>query len=80
MSYLRAISGNGDEYEPSVSDVEQMLDEVRCFRMASHFFWTLWSIVNVHQEIEFAYWVSCWKGFKIKRKVLYEYNDLRKYI
>lgn len=53
-----AAAGAAGGYTPSDADVGDILEEVRCFRMASHLFWTLWAIVNVHQDIEFGYWVS----------------------
>lgn len=45
-------------YKPTFADIEGLRNEVQCFTMASHLFWTLWSFVNVHQDIEFGYWVS----------------------
>lgn len=71
VAYLKAMSTNGsngdrDAYhnqeEPSAKEIEELLEEVRCFRMASHLFWSLWAIVNVHQEIEFGYWVCLCNG------------------
>lgn len=59
-SYLTTLAAGDmlEDYVPADSEVEELIDEVRCFTMASHLFWTLWGIVNVHQEIEFGYWVS----------------------
>lgn len=59
-SYLTTVAAADmlEDYVPADSEVEELIDEVRCFTMASHLFWTLWCIVNVHQEIEFGYWVS----------------------
>lgn len=51
------------DYVPSSEEIAELLDEVRCLTMASHLFWTLWAIVNVHQEIEFGYWVSNFNSF-----------------
>lgn len=59
-AYLRSMvvaNGGPEDYQPSAKEIGELLDEVRCFRMASHLFWTLWAIVNVHQDIEFGYWV-----------------------
>lgn len=50
-------------YTPTVSDIEGLKNEVQCFTMASHLFWTLWSFVNVHQDIEFGYWVRVYIPF-----------------
>lgn len=51
------VAGNSN-YTPPASEIEGLKNEVLCFTMASHLFWTLWSFVNVHQDIEFGYWVS----------------------
>lgn len=38
---------------------EKLLQEVRVFTLASHFFWALWSIVHEHvSKIPFGYLVS----------------------
>ncbi|XP_037070096.1 choline/ethanolamine kinase-like isoform X2 [Pollicipes pollicipes] len=42
---------------PGPHEEEQMLEEVRVFTLASHLFWTLWSIVNAPvSTIPFGYW------------------------
>lgn len=46
-----------DDYVPTKAEIDEIKEEVRCFTLASHLFWTLWSLVNVQQEIEFGYWV-----------------------
>lgn len=55
MSYLTKFLEE-DNYKPNSDDVEEVIEEVKCFTMVSHLFWTLWAIVNVHQDIEFGYW------------------------
>ena len=48
---------NGSEEQ--VEEEESLLEEVRVFTLASHLFWTLWSIVNAPvSTIPFGYWVS----------------------
>lgn len=56
-SYLSELASSIDDYRPSTADIEELKEEIRCFTLVSHFLWSLWSIVNVHQEIEFGYWV-----------------------
>lgn len=51
------MSSNPD-FIPSTSEIDELKNEVLCFTMTSHFLWTLWSFVNVHQDIEFGYWVN----------------------
>ncbi|XP_055305716.1 choline/ethanolamine kinase isoform X3 [Sitodiplosis mosellana] len=54
-AYLMELSSKPD-YSPSTAEIDELKNEVLCFTMASHLFWTLWSFVNVHQDIEFGYW------------------------
>lgn len=56
-SYLTELASATGDYRPSTAEIEELKEEIRCFTLVSHFLWTLWSIVNVHQEIEFGYWV-----------------------
>lgn len=42
---------------PSEAEIDELRNEVVCFTMASHLFWSLWAFVNVYQDIEFGYWV-----------------------
>ncbi|XP_055372074.1 choline/ethanolamine kinase-like isoform X2 [Condylostylus longicornis] len=42
--------------EPTKEEIDEVLEEVKIFSMVSHLFWCLWSVVNVHQNIEFGYW------------------------
>lgn len=56
-AYLIECSSNPD-YIPTPSEIDELKSEVLCFTMASHLFWTIWSFVNVHQDIEFGYWVN----------------------
>lgn len=38
---------------------QRLLEEIKVFSLASHLFWSLWSIVNVrHSQIPFGYMVS----------------------
>ncbi|XP_059618297.1 choline kinase alpha isoform X2 [Phlebotomus argentipes] len=59
-AYLRKFLEN-DEYKASEEEMRDIQKEIDCFTMASHLFWSLWSIVNVYQEIKFGYWnyASC---------------------
>lgn len=50
------LSSN-DNYTPTENEIDELKNEILCFTMASHLLWTLWSFVNVHQDIEFGYWV-----------------------
>lgn len=37
---------------------EDILEEIEAYSLASHLFWTLWSIVNAKlSQIPFGYWV-----------------------
>jgi len=54
-SYLTELAASED-YRPSTTDIQELMAEIRCFTLVSHLLWSLWSIVNVHQEIEFGYW------------------------
>lgn len=54
--YLKSYNDDNENYEPSQDEISELLDEVKCFTLASHLFWSLWSVVNVHQEIPFGYW------------------------
>ncbi|KAF0287299.1 Choline/ethanolamine kinase [Amphibalanus amphitrite] len=46
-------NGTGEQAE----EEERLLEEVRVFTLASHLFWTLWSIVNAPvSTIPFGYW------------------------
>lgn len=55
-SYLIELSSSVN-YTPTASEIDELKNEILCFTMASHLLWTLWSFVNVHQDIEFGYWV-----------------------
>lgn len=55
-SYLIELSTNAN-YTPASSEIDELKNEILFFTMASHLLWTLWSFVNVHQDIEFGYWV-----------------------
>lgn len=53
--YLAKAACYGDAV-PSAADIAEVRQEVQCLTLASHLFWSLWAIVNVHQDIEFGYW------------------------
>lgn len=42
---------------PTLDSKKQLLEEIALFSLASHMFWSIWGIVNIHQDIEFGYWV-----------------------
>ncbi|KAJ6648164.1 Choline kinase A2 [Pseudolycoriella hygida] len=54
-SYLVELASGTQNYRPSITEIEELKEEIKCFTLVSHFLWSLWSIVNVHQEIEFGY-------------------------
>lgn len=64
-SYLIEVSQNPN-YTPTKGEIDELKNEVLCFTMASHLLWTLWAFVNVHQDIEFEYWVNIDLEFKIQ--------------
>lgn len=51
------IKLNGGESLPTDEEIQTVRKEVEFFAMVSHFFWSMWAIVNIHQVIEFGYWV-----------------------
>ncbi|GFT22026.1 choline kinase alpha [Nephila pilipes] len=58
-SYLRNFesSCNDNEVSDEINNEDHVLKEVLVFTLASHFLWTLWSIVNAqNSQIEFGYW------------------------
>ncbi|XP_053697806.1 choline/ethanolamine kinase isoform X2 [Sabethes cyaneus] len=58
---------------PTIQDLADIDQEVKCFTMASHLFWSLWAVVNVYQEIEFGYWeyAICRLNQYVQSKKLY---------
>lgn len=64
ITYLRklheldedSLGSEGNSYTPSLEEIERVEKEVKVFTLVSHLFWSLWAIVNVHQNIEFGYW------------------------
>lgn len=44
-----------DDYQPPVDEIDEIIEEIEIMTMASHLFWSLWSFVNLLQEIEFGY-------------------------
>lgn len=62
-TYLRKLHELDDDnsvvegtYTPSRQEIDSVEKEVKIFTLMSHLFWSLWAIVNVHQNIEFGYW------------------------
>lgn len=58
---MRAYLRHRDGSRTSGAEAEErrMLDEIHVYALASHLFWTLWSIVNAPvSTIAFGYWVS----------------------
>ncbi|CAO1346148.1 unnamed protein product [Diamesa tonsa] len=53
--YLNKLSDDR-EHVPTPEDKRELMEEIALFTLASHLFWGLWAIINVHQEIEFGYW------------------------
>ncbi|KAL3178051.1 hypothetical protein MRX96_038589 [Rhipicephalus microplus] len=48
---------NEPKQPPNMCTVDYVLHEARVFTLASHLFWTLWSIFNAHtSKIKFGYW------------------------
>lgn len=59
LATYHACRPASQEPEPpeSLSTVDHVLHEARVFTLASHLFWTLWSIFNAHtSKIKFGYW------------------------
>lgn len=54
--YLRKDNEDVENYSPTMEEIESVEEEIRTFTMASHLFWSLWSVVNAYQNIEFGYW------------------------
>lgn len=55
----------------SKTDIEALEKEVKVFVMVSHLYWSLWSISNAHQNIEFGYWdyaASRLKAYKERKE------------
>lgn len=55
---------------PILQEKKDLMEEIALFTLASHLFWGIWGIVNIHQDIEFGYWVSVISftvhGFSVK--------------
>ncbi|CAG4948557.1 unnamed protein product [Parnassius apollo] len=55
--YFMNMSDSKEPQEPTIDDVNQLLNEVEAFAPAIHLFWSLWSIVNASKsQIPFGYW------------------------
>ncbi|XP_028034967.1 choline/ethanolamine kinase isoform X1 [Bombyx mandarina] len=73
--YLKHYSSNVSEepQEPSIDDVNHLLNEVEAFALASHLFWTLWSIVNASKsQIPFGYWEYALSRFETYQRLKIE--------
>ncbi|XP_058981209.1 choline/ethanolamine kinase isoform X2 [Musca domestica] len=55
-TYLKKFNDKEDEWEPTQKEIDDVDGEVTVFRMMSHLFWSLWSLMNVTSNIEFGYW------------------------
>lgn len=56
-SYLRRLNESEVDWEPTQEEIKIVENEVKVFKMFSHLFWSLWSVVNVTSNIQFGYWV-----------------------
>ncbi|CAG4967903.1 unnamed protein product [Colias eurytheme] len=56
--YLKHVSGDAQGAgADSIDEINRLLDEIDAFALASHLFWSLWSIVNASKsQIPFGYW------------------------
>lgn len=81
VSYLMSVNGSNEI--PSVEEKKQLLKEISLFSLASHLFWGIWAIVNIHQEIEFGYWeyadIRLNEYFKNKEKYMVENPHTREF-
>lgn len=79
-SYLSSFSeGNSQQNhaEEEVNNEQHILREVEYFTLASHFLWTLWSIVNAHNsQISFGYWE--YGKTRLDAYIKYKTNFLKK--
>ncbi|XP_065358370.1 choline/ethanolamine kinase isoform X1 [Calliphora vicina] len=55
-SYLKRLNESEDDWEPTQKEIDDVENEIKLFKMFSHLFWSLWSVVNVTSNIEFGYW------------------------
>lgn len=80
-SYLTQFNNYNDNSAPTTSEINEIVDEIKSFTLASHLFWSLWAIVNVHHEdIEFGYWeyANCrTKQYFIEKENFIKERDLR---
>jgi choline/ethanolamine kinase len=53
-SYLSNVESDSNDV-PINEEKKQLLEEIKLFTLASHLFWGIWAIVNIHQDIEFGY-------------------------
>lgn len=54
--YLRECHEEKEDYTPDQNEINEILQEVKCFSLASHMFWSLWALVNIQSEIQFGYY------------------------
>lgn len=55
--FITVYLSRTNEEMPTIEQKKQLLEEITLFTLASHMFWGIWGIVNIHQDIEFGYWV-----------------------
>ncbi|CAG9806187.1 unnamed protein product [Chironomus riparius] len=81
VSYLKSVNGTNEM--PSLEEKKQLLEEIALFTLASHLFWCIWAVVNIHQDIEFGYWeyadIRLNEYFKAKAKYLEEKPDTKEF-
>ena len=55
--YLKRLNDFEEDWEPTQKEIDDVENEVKLFKMFSHLFWSIWSVVNTTSNIEFGYWV-----------------------
>lgn len=60
-AYLKRLNDFEEDWEPTQKDIDDVENEVKLFKMFSHLFWSIWSVVNATSNIEFGYWVRVLK-------------------
>ncbi|CAH0712797.1 unnamed protein product, partial [Brenthis ino] len=57
LKHYHANLSEDKDVQPTIEEINQLLNEVDAFALASHLFWCLWSIVNASKsQIPFGYW------------------------
>ncbi|KAG8195103.1 hypothetical protein JTE90_013580 [Oedothorax gibbosus] len=81
-SYLKNFQSTCSDTEISeeINNPQHVLEEVLVFTLASHFLWTLWSIVNAqNSQIEFGYWEygkARWDAYMNHKKEVLKHENL----